>query len=149
MSRISTPTLSLDQVKAQFQAWRKERLGGARIPQHLWDLAIELLKDYPIAMVKKQLCLNLEQLKKRAANGGLGQAALSKQQFLEIKPGEIAKICPQPHCFNNRGRLDSATTATEGICRIAFEGSDGSRLSISLPADAQIIPTICAHLMKG
>jgi len=120
-----------------------------RIPEHLWNLAIELLKYYPITTVQKQLLLNLKQLKQRLANSQLDQHTLSKQQFLEIKGAEIAAINGQQHSSNNSRPIDSIRPVGEGICRIAFERSDGSRLTISLPADANIIPAICTNLMKG
>lgn len=149
MSTISAPSLDIDQVKAEFQAWRKRRVSHERIPEHLWSLAIELLKHYPINIVHKQLALNLKQLKQRiSANGQSGQQPLSKQQFLEIKPAEIAGISRQSSCANDKDQLDRVRPVGEPICRIAFERSDGSRLTISLPADSNIIPAICANLLK-
>jgi hypothetical protein len=146
MSTISAPSLDLDQVKAEFQAWRKRRVGRERIPEHLWAAAIELLNRYPISTVQKQLLLNLNQLKQRSANSQLNKQPLAKQQFLEIKPAEIAAL--QPHSSNNRRSLSSIKPVTEPICRIAFERNDGSRLTISLPADSNIIPAICANLLR-
>ena len=149
MNTITAPKLNLDQVKVEFQAWRKGRVGRERIPEHLWAAAIELLKDYPISTVQKQLLLNLKQLKERSANSPFDKPTLSMQQFLEIKGAEIAAINGQQHSSNNSRPIDSIRPVGEGICRIAFERSDGSRLTISLPADANIIPAICVNLMKG
>jgi hypothetical protein len=144
MSTITAPKLNLDQVKAEFQAWRKRRVGRERIPEHLWAAAIELLKDYSISTVQKQLALNLKQLKQRSANRQLDKHPLSMQQFLEIKPAEIAEISGRSPAANNSRPIDSIRPVDEGICRIAFERNDGSRLTISLPAGANIIPGI-AH----
>ena len=70
MINNTAPSLDIDQVKAEFQVWRKQRAGRERIPEHLWALAIELLNHYPISIVQKQLALNLKQLKQRiSANG--------------------------------------------------------------------------------
>jgi hypothetical protein len=148
MSTISAPSLDINQIKAEFQAWRKKRVGRERIPEHLWAAAIELLKNYPITTVQKQLLLNLKQLKQRLANSQRNLQSLPKQQFLEIKAAEIAEISGQPHSSNSRRPIDSIRTTSEPICRIAFERNDGSRLTISLPASANIIPAICANLMR-
>jgi len=126
-------TLSLNQVKVEFDAWRASRTGRARIPEHLWASALELLNYYPISTVKTQLNLNLKQLKQRSANGQLDQHSLSKQQFLEIKPTELAVITGPPHAANHKRQMDSLRLVAEPVCRIAFERSDGSRLTISLP----------------
>ena len=148
MSTITTPSLDIDQVKAEFQAWRKRRVGRERIPEHLWAAAIDLLKDYPITHVQKQLLLNLKQLKQRSANSQPNPHPLSKQQFLEIKGAEIAAINGQPHSSNSRRPINSIKPVGESICRIAFERNDGSRITISLPADSTIIPAICANLLR-
>lgn len=141
MNTITTSKITLEQVKAQFQAWRKERVGRERIPEHLWNLALELLNHYPITTVQKQLLLNLKQLKQRSAQ----LHPLSKQPFLEIKSSEIAAIAGQLPSASHK--LNSLKPVAE--CRIAFERSDGSRLTISLPADANIIPAICANLLRA
>jgi hypothetical protein len=148
MSAITAPALDLDQVKAEFQAWRKRRVGRERIPEHLWAAAIALLNHYPISTIQKQLNLNLKQLKQRSANRQLDQHSLSKQQFLEIKPVEIGEISRRQHSSNNKRRLEALSPVAEPICRIAFERSDGSRLTISLPADSSIIPAICTNLLR-
>jgi hypothetical protein len=154
MSAITAGSLSLDQVKAEFQAWRKRRVGRERIPGHLWTAAIELLNYHPISVVQKQLNLNLKQLKQRLADSRLDKHPLSKPQFLEIKGVEIAAVGGQPPAANNRRPNASARQLAEpidsakAVCRIAFEHSDGSRLQISLPADSQLIPAICANLLR-
>jgi hypothetical protein len=148
MSTITAPKLTLDQVKVEFQAWRKRRVNRERIPEHLWAAAIDLLNYHSISVVQKQLNLNLKQLKQRQANNQRNLHPLSKQQFLEIKPAEIAAINGQTHSPNNRCPIDSIRQVSEPICRIAFERNDGSRLTISLPADSNIIPAICANLMR-
>lgn len=146
MSHIAALSLDIDQVKAEFQAWRVGRVGRERIPEELWAMALELLKHYPIGIVQRELCLNLNQLKQRA--GQLDKHPLSKPQFLEIKAADIAEISGLPHAANNRAQIGSLSTVTEQVCRIVFERSDGSRLTISLPASANIIPAICANLVK-
>jgi len=152
MSTITAPSLDIDQVKAEFDNWRKRRVGRARIPEHLWAAALDLLKNYPISTVKKQLLLNLKQLKQRAANKpdqpDHQHPLPNLPQFLEIKPAEIAEISGQPDSANNRRPIDLIKPVSESICRIAFERSDGSRLTISLPAHSQIIPAICANLLR-
>lgn len=147
-----TKSSDLEQVKAEFEAWRKQRAGREPIPERLWIAAIELLNHYPVSTVRKQLRLNLRQLKQRSgAHPHLHQHSLPKQQFLEIKPGAIAAPASLSRFSNNSNQpVESIPVdSLRAVCRIAFQRGDGSSLTIQLPADSNIIPAICADLLRA
>jgi len=58
------PSLSIKQVKAQFEAWRKRRSGREPIPDTLWSAANSLLEKYPISQICRELRVNYNQIQK-------------------------------------------------------------------------------------
>lgn len=58
---ITMAQLTLDSVQRDFELWRTT--GKTRkIPDHLWDKALQLLEHYPIASVMKALHLSGNQI---------------------------------------------------------------------------------------
>lgn len=55
----------LENVRDQFEQWRKNRKKRAAIPEHLWTAAIELSENYSISTISKTLRLNYTDLKQR------------------------------------------------------------------------------------
>lgn len=149
MSEITAPTLNLDQVKVAFENWRRIRIGREHIPEHLWGAALALIPHHSINTVQQQLRLNLYQLKQRLAATTLAQSSLPKPEFLEIKPAQLMAISEQTLCATNKPPLDASRVVGESICRIAFERSDGCRITIELPSDATIIPVLCTNLLRA
>ena len=64
---IPTPTLkaNLEEVRDRFETWRKSNKVRSRIPDALWQAAVELCKDHSILRVSKALRLNYNDLKDR------------------------------------------------------------------------------------
>ena len=56
--------LTLDSVQRDFELWRASRTTGktSKIPNHLWDKALQLLEHYLIASVMKALRLSGNQI---------------------------------------------------------------------------------------
>ena len=81
MSKELTPLSSqnLKQVQQQFEQWRKTRKSRKPIPEHLWQAAVEVAKQYSINHVARLLRLNHTALKEKVE--------ISKQEvtaFVEI-----------------------------------------------------------------
>lgn len=55
----------IEKVKEQFEDWRKNRLKRDRIPESLWEAAIELYPEYRIYEISETLRLNYSRLKKK------------------------------------------------------------------------------------
>lgn len=53
----------LDQVKASFDEWRQTRLKRGRVPEHLWQMALELSPHYPISRICRVLGLDYNRFK--------------------------------------------------------------------------------------
>jgi hypothetical protein len=56
----------LAQGRSQFLAWRGRRHAGGRIPQRLWDLAVQLAHTHGLRRTASTLGLDYYSLKKRA-----------------------------------------------------------------------------------
>ncbi len=56
---------SLDQVKHQFEVWRKQSCRTRKIPEELWEAAVALCKEHSVTVVSKALRLNHSDLKQQ------------------------------------------------------------------------------------
>jgi hypothetical protein len=134
----------LNSVRAEFENWRTQRKSRERIPENLWAAAISMLDYYPITKVSRELKLNLKQLKKRSKHNGKveRQNHKSKKAFLEVSAGDLVKTLPL-------SQNAEVSNASETTCRIVFERSDGSRLSLSLPLECNLIESICFNFLRA
>ncbi len=64
----------LVQARSQFEAWRRQRKAGGRIPQSLWTLAVRLVRTHGIRRTAAVLGVNDDRLKKQT------EAAASQPQ---------------------------------------------------------------------
>jgi|GEM_PF-837570 len=93
---LSTPTpsqpqtLTLDEVAAHFEHWRREKKKGERIPDQLWSEAIALVKDYGLSQVTRRLRLSGRDLNKRRGLPGSGRRRARRAEapatFVELTP---------------------------------------------------------------
>lgn len=67
MSRIGerTEPKEIQKARDSFKMWRKTRVGKGRIPERLWDLAINLGVEYGVSHTSRELGLSYRDLKKR------------------------------------------------------------------------------------
>ncbi len=80
---------NIDEVISRFQQWRSTHVRGSRIPEPLWQLALELAKRHGMTRTAKTLGLNIDVLHRRLnpdAAGRTGQARSSKGRahFVEL-----------------------------------------------------------------
>ena len=57
----------LVRARSRFQAWRRQRKGGSRIPQTLWGLAVRLANAHGVSRTALALRIDYYGLKKRVA----------------------------------------------------------------------------------
>ena len=79
--------LPADLVRAQqrFQAWRDQRTPGSRIPQALWDVAVQLVKIHGVCRTAAALRLDYYSLKQRAEDVPPPDSPTSSP-FVEVTP---------------------------------------------------------------
>lgn len=110
--------ISLEQVRLRFEAWRRHRGKRERIPDSLWEAAVELSERYSVGHLAKALRINHTALKRRVCR----MRPMSTPGFapffeLPLFPAKVAL-----HCTVEVTRSDGA------VMRMRIEGGDGSQL---------------------
>lgn len=122
---------ALAQTRSAFESWRQGRCGRGRIPAHLWDAACALLDCYPLAVVARELGLNVASLRARreATCAALERRPDSALEFVELRVSDSSPAGANPSVHA------ALPTAANGLrTAVAVERPDGSRLSFSVPA---------------
>ncbi len=104
---IPTP---LARGRTRFEAWRRTRAVGARIPQRLWSLAVKLADAHGLNRTASVLRLDYYTLKKRVESTN-SQARSVTPAFVELSPPPLA---------------------TPRECVIEFEDPLGARMRVHL-----------------
>ncbi len=119
MKSVEPKALTLQGVAEHFEAWRRDKKKGERIPDGLWSEAIALLSDYSLSEVVRTLRLCSKDLKKR-------QAAFSASKSLERTASQM------PFVEIERTWMAQAEALTQTVqpVLIELERTDGSRLRI-------------------
>ena len=113
----------LEQGRSRFEAWRQRRQGGQRIPQPLWNLAVQLASQHGISRTATALGLDYYSLKKRA-EGADAPPQSRGPAFLELAPPVmVAKQC--------RLELDNGSGATMRMELVGYDAADIEALSRS------------------
>ncbi len=83
----------LARVRSRFLAWRERRRAGSRIPQSLWEQAVELVTRYGVSRTSEVLRLDYYSLKKRA-EGSAAPSSSGGPAFVELpSPVVVGKQC--------------------------------------------------------
>jgi hypothetical protein len=76
---------SLEEVSGQFQAWRRQRAKGQRIPEGLWQAAAALYPRYSIYHISRTLRLDHMDLKERVGVFEKGRSkGRQEPRFIEL-----------------------------------------------------------------
>ena len=115
------PDLALG--RSRFQAWRRERKLGERIPQPLWDLAVRLAKLHGVSRTATALGLDYYSLQKHAGTAA-APAPSSNPAFVELPaPILVGKEC--------RLEFDNGAGATLRVRLVGYDTADVEALSRS------------------
>lgn len=78
----------LARAEERFRAWRRVRKIGARIPESLWTLAVQLVEKHGVGRTASALGLDYYALKKRAASADSGSRSTSPA-FVELPASSL------------------------------------------------------------
>jgi len=88
MSRRKIRSLTIEEVQARFDQWRKMRRGRSRIPEELWAAAGELAREYGVNRISRALRLEFNHLRRVAESAGPVRRAEKAPAFVELlNPG--------------------------------------------------------------
>src|SRR5258707_11452956 len=95
MPRSKTPTNSLEETKARFEEWRRNRKGKASIPDELWASAVELARKEGVSRTSTELRVEWNHLKRRIAAASVATPKAVPPTFVELVAPERASL---PEC---------------------------------------------------
>lgn len=106
----------LQRARSQFQAWRKQRQPGSRIPLSLWQLAVRLVRTHGLSPTATALGLDYYSLKKQVA-AAADPTPPSRPAFVEL---------PVPLVAGKQARfeLDNGTGATLRVHLVGYDTAD-------------------------
>lgn len=115
--RSKSRALTVDEVRARFEAWRQNRQGRSPIPDELWSAAAELARKDGINRIAAELHLDGGKLKRRTgAKAASGEPAPTFVEFLTPRAISV------PECtIELEGR--------RGTVRIQLKGASASDLA--------------------
>jgi hypothetical protein len=95
MPRSKTPAINLDEAKARFEEWRRNRQGKAAIPDELWATAVEVARKEGVSRTSTELRVEWNHLKRRmaAASGASRQTASLAFVELATPPTQLLPEC--------------------------------------------------------
>lgn len=116
MKREGTPIPEpVAQLQRQLEKFRSAQPGRTKLPESLWQAAVELARQHGVYPVARPLRLDYTRLKKRLGGSPTFRRKATKPAFVElVAPG--------------RARLEE--------CVIEFESSGGSKMRIQWKATA-------------
>ena len=96
---LSKSASSMDEVRKQIEHWRKTRPHRCKMPEHLWQSAIELAQAQGIYAVSQGLHISYDRLKAHVDAAGKGRKlkgiqGRSKAQFVEPMPAMAVSSPP-------------------------------------------------------
>jgi hypothetical protein len=94
MPRRKTPTVSLEQTKARFAEWRRNRKGKASIPDELWAAAVEVALKQGVSRTATELHVEWDHLKRRMAAASGASPKPAPPTFVEL-------VAPRPQPIPN------------------------------------------------
>jgi hypothetical protein len=113
----------LRQGRDRFQAWRRQRKAGGRIPQPLWAMAARLAKAHGVSRTAAVLRLDYYRLKERA-EAAASEPRSSAPAFVEL----TSPVLVGKHC---QIELDNGAGATMRVQLVGYDAADVEALSRS------------------
>jgi len=84
MPRSKKASVSLEEVKARFEEWRRNRKGKAPIPDELWAAAAEVARREGVSRTSAELHVEWNHLKRRMAARSRTSAKPAPPRFVEL-----------------------------------------------------------------
>jgi hypothetical protein len=111
----------LAHARSRFEAWRERRQGGRRIPQPLWNLAVQLASQHGVSRTATALGLDYYSLKKQAEAAAL-QPPSRGPAFVELPPPVVVG---KQALFE----LDNGAGATMRVQLLGYDAADVEALA--------------------
>lgn len=124
MKQLSTSVLpaKLAEGYRHFEQWRSGQETRRRLPDHLWELAAELAREYGVSKIARILQLDYNRLKQRSRGSAFKNQSeeADRVHFLEFMPDRGQ---PPLEC------TIECEQAARGKIRIQIKGTSGAAVS--------------------
>ena len=111
--------LTLEEAKARFEEWRRNRKGKASIPDELWASAVEVARKEGVSRTSTELRVEWNHLKRRMAAASGASRRTAPPAFVELVASSTQSL---PECtIELEGR--------RGKLRICLNGAPASYLA--------------------
>ena len=116
--RSKVQTVSIDEVRARFEAWRQNRQGREAIPGELWSAAVELARKNGVTQTAAELHLDGGKLKRLMA---------AKETRGKLAPAFVELLTPRavslPECtIELEGRRGTIRIQLKGASALDLAG---------------------------
>ena len=119
---------SLTRGRGRFEAWRRTREVGTRIPDRLWSLAVKLVDAHGVSRTASTLGLDDHALKRRVAAKSVDSPAAA---------GAFIEVCPP-------------SLAAAGECVVEVEDGSGASMRVHLRGcDTPDLVALCRGFRSG
>jgi len=95
MKALIETALTLEEVAEHFEQWRRSKKRGQRIPERLWDEAVNLVGTYGVSEITRILRLSGTDFNKRRGIVGPGKrrrGSAAKTAFVEIDRAGVDQV---------------------------------------------------------
>ena len=117
LSRRGPLPADLKRARDRFQAWRKRRQVGERIPQPLWAIAARLAGTHGVSRTATALGLDYYSVKQRVEAAGR-EPQLNGPAFVEVSPTPLMAV---RHC---RVEIDNGTGVRLRMELVDYDAAD-------------------------
>ncbi len=152
----------IESVRLKFQEWRGHRKFGTRIPEELWNLAIDLTSKHPISRVCRILGLNFVELKHRVhgmhgvegveSKEGPSKSPIGSSPFIELKVGDPPPPSPPSSSGSSTSIPSLGFVSADSQCLMELLRSDGTTMRIystAVSSSSIDITRICESFLKS
>ncbi len=124
MPRSKTPTVSLEEAKARFEAWRQNRTGKAAIPDELWAIAVEVARKEGVSRTSTELRVEWNHLKRRMAGAPEASAKPARPAFVELvtpRPEQLPECTIELEGRRGTLRIQLRNTSVSYLAKLSRE----------------------------
>lgn len=124
MPRSKTPTVSLEEAKARFEAWRQNRKGKAAIPDELWAAAAEVARKEGVSRTSTELRVEWNHLKRRMAAASKASTKPAPATFVELvapRPQQLPECTIELECRCGKLRIQLKNASVSDLAALSRE----------------------------
>ena len=125
---------AIQRIAKEFKLWRAQKKPGERIPQRLWDAAVQLCKSHGVYSVLRSLKLDYYALKKRlgASTPPVRSEKLKRKKGDSGAPKFVELPLPGGLSFPTNKTTVEKTVAEKTECVLEIENKRGEKLKLEL-----------------